>query len=94
MEIETTLFRFDKERNNKAVVIKVEYGTDRNGEKDWTINCDNLNVIAHSSGGWGIGELTLEQKEKRGIDWFKKMLNEDGFFNIEVERYESNNKVV
>lgn len=88
--IETTLSRFDKTKNNEIVKVIIKWGKDRFGETDWTMSCDKLNVIAHSSGGWGnITDINIKLVKCK--EWYREMLNSDGYFSIEfVEEKEEN----
>ena len=92
--VDTTLFHFSPEAEI-PVILKVEWGKDSKGEKDWTITAEradgkevweSLEVIAHSSGGFK-GQ-TLEEKKDDCIALFRKMLMEDGYKNIEVREVE------
>jgi hypothetical protein len=93
--VDTTLFHFSQEAQI-PVIIKVQWGKDRKGERDWTITVeradgkevwDSLEIEAHSSGIFK-GQ-TLEEKKNSCIVTFRKMLQEDGYKNIEVREVET-----
>ena len=91
----TTLFHFSPEAQI-PVILKVEWGKDSKGERDWTITAeradgkevwDSLEIIAHSSATFK-GQ-TLEEKKNSCIEAFRKMLQEDGYKNIQVREVET-----
>ena len=76
---QTNLIRFDRKRNEKLVHLFVEINKK---QKTWQISTDadmlGAQIIVSSSSGFGYNGL------EKAIDWFKKMLNEDGYFNIKI----------
>jgi hypothetical protein len=92
---DTTLFRFSPEAEI-PVILKVEWEKDSRGERDWTITAeradgkeiwDSLEIIVHSSGIFK-GATTLEEKKNCCLESFRKMLQEEGYKNIEVREVE------
>ena len=93
--VDTTLFHFSPEAQI-PVILKVEWGKDSKGERDWTITAeradgkevwDSLEIIAHSSATFK-GQ-TLEEKKNSCIETFRKMLEKDGHKNVQVKEVET-----